>query len=34
MLILTKNSGALNIFVKPELYRNAKKSFVRNLTDI
>ena len=34
MLFLTRNSGALNIFISPELYRDAKKPFVRNLTEI
>ena len=34
MHFLTRNNGALNIFITPELYRDAKKSFVRNLTEI
>ena len=34
MLFLTRNNGALNIFTTPELYRDAKKSFLRNLTEI
>ena len=34
MLILAKNTGALNIFIMPELHRHAKKSFVGNLTEI
>ena len=34
MLLFTRNNGALNIFITPELYRGAKKSFVRNLTEI
>ena len=29
-----KKQWALNIFIMPELYRDAKKSFVRNLTEI
>ena len=31
---MTRNSGALNIFITRQLYRDAKKSFVRNLTKI
>ena len=34
MHVLTRNNAALNIFITPELYRDAKKSFVRNLTEI
>ena len=34
MHFLTRNNGALNIFIIPELYRDAKKSFVKNLTEI
>ena len=34
MLFLTRNNGALNVFITPELYRDAKKSFVKNLTEI
>ena len=34
MLFLARNNGALNIFITPELNRDAKKSFVRNLTEI
>ena len=34
MHFLTRNNGALNIVIMPELYRDAKKSFVRNLTEI
>ena len=34
MHFLTRNNGALNIFITPELYRDAKKSFVKNLTEI
>ena len=34
MLFLTRNNGALNIFITPELYRDAKKYFVKNLTEI
>ena len=34
MLFLTKNNGALNIFITPELYSDAKKPFVKNLTGI
>ena len=34
MHFLTRNNGAINIFITPELYRDAKKSFVRNLTEI
>ena len=34
MHFLTRNNGALNIFITPELYRDAKKSFVRILTEI
>ena len=34
MLILAKNTGALNIFIMPELHRDAKKSFVGNYTEI
>ena len=34
MLFLTRNNGALNIFITPELCSEAKKSFVRNLTEI
>ena len=33
MLFLTRNNGTLNIFIMPELYRDAKRSFVRNLTE-
>ena len=33
MLFLTRNNGVLNIFITPELYRDTKKSFVRNLTE-
>lgn len=31
---LTRKMVLLNIFITPELYRDAKKSFVRNLTEI
>ena len=31
MHFFTRNNGALNIFITPELYRDAKKSFVRIL---
>ena len=34
MHFLTRNNGTLNIFIIPELYRDAKKSFVKNLTEI
>ena len=34
MHFLTRNNSALDIFITPELYRNEKKSFVRNLTEI
>ena len=34
MHFLTRNNRALNIFKTPELYRDVKKSFVRNLTEI
>ena len=34
MHFLTRNNGALNIFLTPESYRDAKKSFVRNLIEI
>ena len=34
MLFLARNNGALNIFIMPELYRDAKKSFLKNLTEI
>ena len=34
MHFLTRNNGALNMFITPELYRDAKKSFLRNLTEI
>ena len=34
MHFLTKNNGALNIFIMPELYRDAKKFFVKNITEI
>ena len=34
MHFLTRNNGALNIFITLELYRDANKSFVKNLTEI
>ena len=34
MHFLTKNNDALNIFIMPELYRDAKKFFVKNITEI
>ena len=34
MHVLTRNNGSLNIYITPELCRDAKKSFVRNLTEI
>ena len=34
ILFLTRNNGALNIFITPELYRDAKKYVVKNLTEI
>ena len=34
IFILAKNTVALNIFIRPEFYRDAKKSYVRNLTEI
>ena len=34
MLFLTRNNGTLNIFITPELYKDAKKTFVRNRTEI
>ena len=34
MHFLTRKNGALNVFITPELYRDAKKSFVRNLREI
>ena len=34
MLLLTRNNGAVNMFIMPELYRDAKKCFVRNLMEI
>ena len=33
MLFLTRNNGVLNIFITPKLYRDVKKSFVRNLPE-
>ena len=33
MLFLARKNSALNIFKTPELYRNAKKSFVKNLKE-
>ena len=33
MHFLTRSNSALNIIITPELYRNPKKSFVRNLTE-
>ena len=34
MRFLSRRNGALNILITPEIYRDAKKSFVRNFTKI
>ena len=34
MHFLTRSNSALNFFVTPQLYRDAKKSSVKNLTEI
>ena len=34
MFFLARNNGVLNIFITPKLCRDAKESFVKNLTEI